>query len=471
MTSGKEIKKLIDEMDNKLGPVKLTKRQVTPLYIKEHIAMLAESNSKTERSLFENIKDEIDKHTVSSSLDLLKFSLLTVYWPEKSKVSSLGIYQAIKQRNLATDTLINDGVALSFIYNKEHPKNVKLVAEDMKGRMHPLSNIVLTNPMASASVNSGKVSRELHLLTLSKISRVSSRYPNFVSNELKSMFNRITIIDVPSNEMSKLKDIWEISKDGIVSTYPSIDKTLPIPFGFSSPEINNQLKKINPSFIPLIANSVRLGPTQKTLVKMFEPIFTKKDFVSINELLKKINETIKNSSLNDEFKVQLENKQLPVFLLENYFNDVIKARILTDIIISSGKFFNPKPKSKPLHQSISVEKENHPKKEHYKKEDAKEDNSVFNEMLKISLQEQNLLSLDVASSMVKCMHPDGVSLSPDDVASLCSIVDTIKRHPNVAEHGVAMFSGIIEGKGRSIKLNQTYDSHKSTLTPSTRRPT
>ncbi len=457
------IKSAIKEMDQVSGDPKKTKRQTTPSYIAEALIKMTKTSDPYEEKMLEGLMHEIGLHTAALSMDTFKFSLMTVYWPQPKDASWMNIYNAIKQRNLTTASLAKDGVALSFHFNKEN-KFAIVIAEDTKGRKHPLVHVSLKDSIRMAEIGTGDDAKSYPVLTLNEWTSSTSNYPGFVKDGLHKICQQLILIEAQSFNVENHKPLWYCGKEGIQSKHPQIKGAFPAPLGYASINLHAQVNKIDPSFITKIANAVRIGPTQKTMLNTIEPIFAKSNSLTRLEMATALTEMVSKSK-DAKFHDIFEEKDISQAAMSPKSSHAVKVRLLADAWLSKGKMFNPKPRDKRQHNSIPIVGEfepvvseqkksvSSPKAPTVKNTSSTEPKQLGAEQITLNnmkevLEKSGGMSLDKASEMVKCMHPDGVDITPADVQSLCTIIDLAQQYPELAEHSVAMFAGIIKEKGR-----------------------
>jgi hypothetical protein len=419
-----------------------------------------------------------------------KFTNLPVGENKLTTHSQLSV--ALQGRLHANAMLAQDGVALRFSYQGTR---VKLLAEDLKGRTHPIAlwhyghdkqdvyssqfkniaNQDLSKTM-SVDLQEGRTDDYLHGAHIrAKMEKLSDRVMLVVHNPLKA---------------AELNDLWFCKPDGLI--HGSRKGVIPILTGSYHPSVHAQLNKIDRSIIPYIANGTKKGPTYNTLYKKLSDVYKISQDASPTLFTDRLAQIFADLGEKVDIKADNWKKSSRPDLRKHahlYIPTLISEALSTDVGFDPTASFNkthkkvgfPSIKSDIPNLQIDspvVKRAVPPTHTTTEFTQRKQSSSNVKKAVSLPPEEHKLIDIDelkevflnfretiplkqLANKLIQTLaQGELLPLAMDDIKSINGIVETMDRQPNLSENGLNWIIELVNEKKLMLRNDDIIPAEK-----------
>jgi hypothetical protein len=473
--------------------IKNTKRQEVPDAVQKKLLQMAATTTAETAPHFQAICDGLKFHAEMLNIPAFSFSPLQINWPSNPQAPLNHYTQAVQHRNAITQQLEKDGVAI-LLTPDMNGERYSMSMEDMKGRIHPLL-------MASVK-HKGFVDTTFHLGEgkLVQVPTLDTRewdilhtyLPAEALQKIEPFLKRLLLIRPQGNiQNPELKPLWHCDKNGVEHSRGG-ERVFPVIGGIASSITHEQCNKIAPSLLSYLSNAARKGPTYQTIAKAIQSLLDEhKDAPWTGTSLRQELMLASNAFAGGPIGEHMPDSFLePLADRLRSYPPAQRKGLLVDAVMRSGVMFNAKASVERKHDPLSLTT---PQKMHTDQKNnpdqsqkaptaasavttvhASTDTPPSEKRTAIAAahrdapkdpvqqsQEQALLDLfqtyhssltapQLARKFLEVAHPFGLlPLSTEDVRVIDNIIETMKRAPSRAVHGVRWLMDVV----RDAQLN------------------
>lgn len=484
--------------------IKNTKRQEVPEGVQKKLLHWAAASTAETAPYFQAICDGLKFHAEMLNIPVFSFSPLQINWPIKPEAQLNHYTQAIHRRNAITQQLEKDGIAILLLPD-DTGERYSISMEDMKGRTHHLLIASVKNKgFVDTEFKVGE-GRTINIPTMDarEWDSLYTHLPAEAIQNIELLLKNILLIRPQGNAQAQdLKPLWHCDKNGIEHSR-SGGRVFPVLCGISPLITHEQCNKIAPGLLSYLSNAARKGPTQNTISKAMA------SFAEDNQETKWTVPSLRDGLMlaSKEFAGGPIGKGIPDTFLEQLAGRLHSAKysaredILIDFIMRSGVMFNAKASMDRKHDPLSlttphkINSDQKSDQEQSKKatpspaaastatpakadttdEEKRAPRPVHRDTLNDPVQrsqEQALLELfetyhssltapQLARKFLEVAHPFGLlPLSTEDVRVIDNIIETMKRAPSRAVHGVRWLMDVVrDAQLNMLEQTPAVDTH------------
>lgn len=417
------------------------------------------SNSPSLEGHAKDVDLLITRHLETLKLDAFKFTSLPIRWAYKQD-AIINIKHSLIDRDNATKMLAQYGVAIhpEFDYKK---KTLTLYAEDMKGRFHELLKAQNGTDTPLPLKEDADTAFKSYYTTF-PLKGISSELPNELTQGLRRFFEKAAFIHAHPDRLKYHYERWETPKDGVLLAGNATAPKLPVAAHITHHSLHRQLNLFDPSIIKDLSNSVRFGPTQKTISKLYKEALhgSTSDPKSIANTLAMLNKA--NKKIGEKTKIKLKfTDNIESLLTRDDIDIDDKISFLSHDILKGGSMIKQIKTEKFYHSPISFEpsekREPKPKPDKASSTEATAPlgGDKNNELYAVfSRYQENLTPEQLSIKLIEVLHPNGLlPFSAGDISKINSMVETMQQMPHLAKNGLNWLSDIVVEKSLEL-INQ-----------------
>lgn len=465
--------------------IKSAKRQDVPDAVQKKLLQWAAAATAETAPHLNAIYEGLKFHAEMLNIPAFSFSPLQINWPSNPQSPLSHYTQAVQRRNAITQQLEKDGVAI-LLSPDPKGESYTLSMEDMKGREHHLLMVSVKNKgFVETTFHLGNEnSIQVPALDIREWDSLNSQLPAEAIQRIEPFLKRLLMIRPQGSiQAPELKPLWNCDKNGVEHSRGG-EPVFPVIGGIVSSITHEQCRKIAPDLLSYLSNAARKGPTYSTISKATQSLLDEhKNAPWTGESLRK--ELMHASSA---FAGGPIGEQLPAHFLDHLaaqlhaYPPAQRNGLLIRAVMRSGVMFNAKASVERKHDPLSLttphktQTEQKPgagthteasrapnaantqtteHKPHLppRRETPSDPVQAGQETALLELFQayhNSLTAPQLARKFLEVAHPFGLlPLSAEDIRVIDSIIETMKRTPSRAVHGVRWLMDVV----RDAQLN------------------